>query len=107
MNCSNSSPPSCLCAGWASPNRRCSGRPATKNFWCCLKKLADTIARVGLVANPEKDTSQELVREAVALIEKSSRAAVLDNDLAKLAGSTDLLMVFGGDGTMLRVAREI
>jgi NAD+ kinase len=60
-----------------------------------------------LVANPEKDTSQALVREAIGLIEKSGRAAVLDNDLGKLAASTDLLMVFGGDGTMLRVAREI
>ena len=72
-----------------------------------MKKLADTIARIGLVANPEKDTSQELVREAIGLIEKSGRTAVLENDLAKLAASTDLLMVFGGDGTMLRVAREI
>jgi NAD+ kinase len=72
-----------------------------------LKKLAETIARVGLVANPEKDASQELVREAIALIEKSGRTAVLDNDTAKLAESADLIMVFGGDGTMLRVAREI
>jgi NAD+ kinase len=72
-----------------------------------LKKLADTIARVGLVANPEKDASQDLVREAIALIQKSGRTAVQDNDTAKLAESTDLLMVFGGDGTMLRVAREI
>jgi len=72
-----------------------------------LKKLAETIARVGLVANPEKETSQELVRAAVALIEKSGRTAVMDTDTAKLAESVDLLMVFGGDGTMLRVAREI
>lgn len=72
-----------------------------------MKKLADTIARVGLVANPEKDACQDLIREAIALIQKSGRTAVLDNDTAKLAESADLLMVFGGDGTMLRVAREI
>ena len=72
-----------------------------------MKKLADTITRVGLVANPEKESSQDLVRAAVALIEKSGRTAVLDDDTAKLANSADLLMVFGGDGTMLGVAREI
>src|SRR5204863_1720720 len=98
---------SCPCVGRASPNRRCWVRPGTKNFWCCLKKLADTITRVGLVANPEKESSQDLVRAAVALIEKSGRTAVLDDDTAKLANSADLLMVFGGDGTMLGVAREI
>jgi NAD+ kinase len=72
-----------------------------------LKDLADTIARVGLVANPEKEASLELVRVAIALIQKSGRTPVEDTDTAKLADSTDLLMVFGGDGTMLRVAREI
>ena len=59
------------------------------------------------MANPEKDLSLDLVRQAIALIQKSGRTAVEDNDTAKLAESTDLLMVFGGDGTMLRVAREI
>lgn len=69
--------------------------------------MAETIARVGLVANPEKDAGRGLIDEAVTLIEKSGRAALQDDDLAKLAASADLLMVFGGDGTMLRVAREI
>ncbi len=59
------------------------------------------------MANPEKEASLELVRVAIALIQKSGRTPVEDTDTAKLADSTDLLMVFGGDGTMLRVAREI
>lgn len=59
------------------------------------------------MANPEKDGGQELLREAISLIEKSGRTASQDGDIGKLAQSTDLLMVFGGDGTMLRVAREI
>lgn len=59
------------------------------------------------MANPEKDACQDLVRQAVALIEKSGRVALQDTDTAKLAEAVDLLMVVGGDGTMLRVAREI
>lgn len=62
---------------------------------------------MGLVANPEKESSRELVTAAIAFIEKSGRAALVDDDMAKLAKSADLIMVFGGDGTMLRVAREI
>jgi len=61
------------------------------------------------------------VREAADLIRASRRAVLTDQataaladleapthaDATALAREADLLMVFGGDGTMLRVAREI
>jgi len=85
-----------------------------------LKKLADKIDRVGLVANTAKPACRELVREAAELIQSASRRAICDAATAALAGlpkpvcpdvaaltkEVDLLMVFGGDGTMLRIARE-
>jgi NAD+ kinase len=86
-----------------------------------LKKLAKSIRRVGLIANSDKVPSRALVRRAASLIRSSGRAILTDTATARLAGlrvptfpnaaslthEVDLLMVFGGDGTMLRVAREI
>ena len=72
------------------------------------------------MANPEKINCRAAVRKAAALIADSGRTALSDRatagfaglktaaraDVRRLAGSVDLLLVFGGDGTMLRVARE-
>ena len=41
------------------------------------------------------------------LIQRAGRQALVDGDAASLAREVDLLLVFGGDGTMLGVAREI
>jgi NAD+ kinase len=85
-----------------------------------LKKLAEKIRCVGLIAHADKVSSRPLVRRAVALIRGSRRTVMTDTATAKLAGlkvalcpdaaslaqEVDMLMVFGGDGTMLRVARE-
>ena len=85
-----------------------------------MKKLAKSIRRIGLVANADKPSSRNLVRKAAALIRASGRAVLADSatarlagfsgetypDAATLTGQVDLLMVFGGDGTLLRVARE-
>jgi NAD+ kinase len=85
-----------------------------------LKKLAEKIQCVGLIAHADKVSSRPLVRRAVALIRASRRTVMTDTATAKLAGlkvalcpdaaslaqEVDMLMVFGGDGTMLRVARE-
>jgi len=85
-----------------------------------LKKLSKSIRRVGLVANPEKPSSIPLIRRAIALIRASRRIAMTDentaalvgldtpacSDVAALARQVDLLIVFGGDGTMLRIGRE-
>jgi NAD+ kinase len=86
-----------------------------------LKKLADNIRRVGLIGNSEKASAAAAVKRAARLITAAGRAiysdsatarlahlkAVVCADAATLARQVDLLLVFGGDGTMLRVAREI
>jgi NAD+ kinase len=86
-----------------------------------LKKLTESIKRIGLIANSGKPSCRDLVRQAADLIQASQRVVVADLPTAQLAGlegattcadtaaltrAVDLLMVFGGDGTMLRVARE-
>ena len=86
-----------------------------------MKELAETIKRVGLIANPEKVNCREAVQKAAVLIADAGRAVLSDKptaDLASLKSSggqdadrltyqVDLLLVFGGDGTMLRVARDV
>lgn len=86
-----------------------------------MKKQADKIKRVGLVANSAKVSSRALVQKAAALVQRAGRQVLSDaetaqlfriqcptvSDLGELARNVDLLMVFGGDGTMLRVARDV
>ena len=86
-----------------------------------MTTLAKSIRRVGLVANADKPAAVQLVRRAARLIASARREVITDSatarlaqlrqtptapDAAALARETDLLLVFGGDGTMLRVARE-
>jgi NAD+ kinase len=86
-----------------------------------VKAIAESIRRVGLIANTEKSNCAAVTRRVIRLLKKSGRsvlfdpgtAAMLGLDKAKplelraLAQATDLLLVIGGDGTMLRVGREI
>jgi NAD+ kinase len=86
-----------------------------------LKKLADKIKRVGLIGNAEKVSCAQAVSHAARLIRGAGRRVNCDKDTAQLCGlkaasehdaaalarRVDLLLVFGGDGTLLRVAREI
>jgi NAD+ kinase len=86
-----------------------------------LKKQADKIRRVGLVANRAKVSSRALVRQAATLVRRAGRSVCADADTARLFGvncptfpdvahvaqAVDLLLVFGGDGTMLQVARAV
>jgi NAD+ kinase len=86
-----------------------------------LKKRTDQIRRVGLIGNSDKASCAEVVSQAARLIRGAGRLALCDPDTARLAHmraaicadaaalarEADLLLVFGGDGTMLRVAREI
>ena len=86
-----------------------------------MKKLADKIKRVGLIGNSEKVSCAGALLKAAGLIRAAGRTLFTDADTARmarlggtccadaaeLANAVDLLLVFGGDGTMLRVAREI
>jgi NAD+ kinase len=86
-----------------------------------LKKQADKIKRVGLIGNSEKAACADSVRKAARLIQRAGRKVLCNAKTAQLAGlknsacgdaatlarEVDLLLVFGGDGTILHVAREI
>lgn len=86
-----------------------------------MKKSVEQIRRVGLIANVDKANCRTLVRRAARLIEESGRTVLMDEptarltprevvarpSAARLTREVDLLMVIGGDGTMLRVAREV
>ncbi len=75
---------------------------------------------MGLVGNPEKVATRSMARKARALIAAAGREVLVDAGTAKfvglsdarfesvaaLAGECDLLIVFGGDGTILHVARQ-
>jgi NAD+ kinase len=86
-----------------------------------LKNLADKIKRVGVIGNLEKASCAEAVSRAARLVAAAGRKlysdpatgrlpklkAVVSADVATLAREVDLLLVFGGDGTLLHAAREI
>jgi NAD+ kinase len=73
------------------------------------------------MGNSEKDSFKAIVKQAARLIRAAGRelcsdavtaqssgiAATICPDAATLSRRVDLLLVFGGDGTLLRAAREI
>ena len=85
-----------------------------------LKPNKTKIQKVGFIANPDKVVRRDIVRRAASLVREAGRQVLADPDTSRFAGSDtltlpdspelasvcDLLLVFGGDGTMLRVARE-
>jgi NAD+ kinase len=86
-----------------------------------LKRQADKIKRVGLLGNSAKVSCFAVVKQAARLIATAGRKvyseattarltgidSVVCPDAASLARQVDLLLVFGGDGTLLRAAREV
>jgi NAD+ kinase len=86
-----------------------------------LKKQIDHIRRIGLLGNAQKAACAGIVRTAVRLIRKAGLEYFCNPETARLAGlkgtpcpdaatlaqEVDLLLVFGGDGTILRAARDI
>jgi NAD+ kinase len=71
-----------------------------------LKNPSDQIKRVALVGNHDKAACADIMRTAKRLVARAGRIAVTGGDTAQLARESDLMLVFGGDGTMLRAARE-
>src|SRR5438477_11666099 len=83
--------------------------------------LAEKIKRVGLIGNSNKGSYASVVSQAAQLITAAGRKIYSDpitarharlktsicTDARALTRKVDLLLVFGGDGTMLRIAREI
>jgi NAD+ kinase len=79
------------------------------------------LRRIGLIANPEKPDCRDLVERARSAIRQAGRSVAVDPDTASMLGWppreglsprrltewSDLILVFGGDGTMLRVARAV
>jgi NAD+ kinase len=86
-----------------------------------LKKQAEKIQRIGLIGNSQKSPFARTLQMAAKLVHASGRQVFSEPSTAQLSGikakvcpdvatlsrAVDLLLVFGGDGTMLRVAREI
>ena len=86
-----------------------------------MKKQPDNFRRIGLLGNSEKAAFADIVRTAAKLVSAASLNYFCDAETARLAGiygeafkdaatlarEVDLLLVFGGDGTILRVARAI
>jgi NAD+ kinase len=86
-----------------------------------LRKPVEKIQRVGLVANPDKPAARQLIRRTARQIEREGKLVLADQatarladlsgqataDVTTLARETDLLLVFGGDGTMLGASRAV
>jgi NAD+ kinase len=86
-----------------------------------LRQPGEKIRRVGLTANPDKAAARQLLRRAVAQIEREGKTVLADAatarladlavesfpDVNSLARACDILLVFGGDGTMLGAARAV
>jgi NAD+ kinase len=86
-----------------------------------LKKPVTKIQSVGLIGNSGKPAFAEVARRAAKLVADAGRAVCCDSTTAALASlraqvfatpsllarEVDMLIVIGGDGTMLRAAREI
>ena len=82
---------------------------------------AMSLRRIGIVANFTKPSAGDRVRVAAELIQRSGRQVLTDAQTGRLAGirsrsfrsiaalakAAELVLVVGGDGTMLQVAREL
>ena len=86
-----------------------------------MKKKPETLRKIGLIANCDKAASRAAVLRAAALIARTGRSVLAEEQTARMAGlrcatcanpaalarQAGLLLVFGGDGTLLHVVHEI
>ncbi|GAB4334728.1 MAG: NAD(+)/NADH kinase [Candidatus Abyssubacteria bacterium] len=93
-----------------------------------MNKERAGITRVGLVVNPTKTNAFPLIRQVIEWLEKkgievvldaavshvietsanaSTRGAVQVSPARDMPGKVDFIVVFGGDGTMLSVAKQM
>ncbi len=77
--------------------------------------------RVGIVAKPDASQARDVVERLIAWLEERGRSVVLDKETAGLVphapvtvvgrvdlpGQVDLVIVLGGDGTLLSVSRSV
>src|SRR6266705_3031451 len=77
--------------------------------------------RVGIVAKPDAGGGRDVVMRLIGWLEERGRSVVLDKETAALApdapaaavgradlpGQVDLIIVLGGDGTLLSVSRSV
>jgi len=76
--------------------------------------------RIGIIAKPRGESADKIVRDICAWLIKRNKEIILDHDTAKLAHQpvnvqfkadipslVDLIIVLGGDGTLISVARLI
>ena len=78
-----------------------------------------SLRRIGLIANDSKAGAKELATEIARAFERSGMSPLLDSRTAELIGADsastpgalarecDLLVVLGGDGTILQVLHEL
>ena len=79
----------------------------------------NTLRKIGIVANAAKGESSEYTSRLREWLRKQGREVFLEKEIAadcgdthgldmrQLAARADLIVVFGGDGTMLRTARSV
>lgn len=86
-----------------------------------MKKPTKQIHKIGLIANFEKAASAAVVQQAARLVQAAGRTVFADDSTARMARlrcetladagavarASDVLLVFGGDGTILRAVRDI
>lgn len=79
--------------------------------------MSELFGRVGIVAKPHNEEMGEELRRLIALIESHGARVTLDEEAARLiegtgvprgelADASDLLIVLGGDGTLLSIATD-
>lgn len=63
--------------------------------------------RFYVITNKGKDKSLEVTYRIKNYIEQKGKECILDEEMPKLPEATDCVLVLGGDGTLIRAAREM